>query len=234
MLDAMFAGPLARRIRREELTYLPYERLRSLRKAAREVRSVKGVVLETGVALGGSGILLARALPDREFHGYDVFGEFPSPGPEDPPEAHEAHQLIVSGESYGPGREAFTGRMTDWYGRVTSSFARYGVPVGDRVHLHKGLIQDTLKPEWPIALAHIDTDWYDPVKVCLERILPHLQPGARVVLDDYHDYGGCKKATDEFVSKTPGFEIVRAGGHMVLSYNPIDNSPSGARKSASA
>lgn len=220
MLDVLFAGPLARRIRRDNLTYLPYERLRSLREAAREVQSVQGVVVETGVALGGSGILLASELADREFHGYDVFGEFPSPGPDDPPEAHEVHQVILSGEAMGPGREAFTGNMSDWYGQVKDSFARYGAPVGDRVHLHKGLVEDTLKPEWPIALAHIDTDWYDPVKICLERIAPHLQPGARVVLDDYYDFGGCKKATDEFVSKTPGFTVVRDRGHMVLGYQP--------------
>ena len=38
--------------------------------------------------------------------------------------------------------------------------------------LHKGLFEDT----WPmvatkihqIALAHVDCDWYDPVKYCLE------------------------------------------------------------------
>jgi O-methyltransferase len=220
MFDEMFAGPLARRIRRENLTYLPYDRLRSLRKAAREVRSVPGAVVETGVALGGSGILLANELQDREFHGYDVFDEFPSPGPDDPPEAHEVHQLIVSGEAEGPGQQVFTGRTSDWYERVADAFGRYGVPLGDRIHLHKGLVQDTFNPDGPIALAHIDTDWYDPVKICLERIAPYLQPGARVILDDYYDYSGCKKATDEFVSSVPGFKVVRHPGHMVLGYQP--------------
>jgi O-methyltransferase len=220
MLDSMLAGRLARRIRREELTYLPYERLRSLRQAVNEVRPIKGAVVECGIALGGSGILLASALPDRQFHGYDVFGEFPPPGPDDPAEAHEAYRIIQAGEAKGLGGRAFSGYMPDIYRRVEDSFARYGVPVGDRIHLHKGLVQDTFKPEWPIALAHIDTDWYDPVKICLERIAPHLQPGARVILDDYYDYSGCKKATDEFTSKVPGFSVVRNPGHMVLAYQP--------------
>jgi asparagine synthase (glutamine-hydrolysing) len=159
-------------------------------------------------------------LSDREFHGYDVFGEFPPPGPDDPPEAHEQYQVIVSGEAKGPGGEAFSSDTPDIYERVTDSFAHYGVPVGDRIHLHKGLVEDTFKPEWPIALAHIDTDWYQPVKVCLERIAQHVQPGARVVLDDYYDFGGCKKATDEFLSSTPGFKIVRERQHVVLGYHP--------------
>jgi O-methyltransferase len=124
----LFAGPLARRIRREDLTYLPYDRLWNLRKAVREVRPVEGVVLECGIAQGGSGILLASESADREFHGYDVFGEFPPPGPDDPPEAHEFYRAIVSGEAKGPGGQTFSGYMPDIYRRVTDSFARYVYP----------------------------------------------------------------------------------------------------------
>lgn len=50
----------------------------------------------------------------------------------------------------------------------------------------------------PVALAHVDVDWYDPVKTCLERIVPRLSVGGAVVLDDYHDWGGCRKAADEY------------------------------------
>ncbi|QUR67324.1 TylF/MycF/NovP-related O-methyltransferase [Mycobacterium spongiae] len=222
MFDEMFAGALARRIRRDDLTYLSYVSLRSLRKSAREVRKIKGVVVEAGIALGGSGILLATELSDHDFHGYDVFAEFPPPGPDDTPESHERYEVIASGQAEGIGRHTFSGYMTDLYGHVSDTFGRYGLPVGDRIHLHKGRIEETLKPEWPIALAHIDCDWYDPVKVCLERVTPHLQPGARVILDDYYYYGGCRKATDEFLESTAGFEIVRDKGHLVLGYSPAN------------
>jgi asparagine synthase (glutamine-hydrolysing) len=218
MCDVILAGALARRIRRDHLTYLSYGKLRSLRESAREVRSVEGVVVECGLALGGSGVLLASELADRDFHGYDVFDQIPPPGPQDPPKAHRRYQVIASGQSKGLGRQTYYGYMTDLYSRVTDSFARYGLPVGDRVHLHKGLFEETLKPDWPIALAHIDCDWYKPVKLCLERIAPHLQAGARIVLDDYFDYGGCKKATDEFLASMAGFEIVRKRGNLLLGY----------------
>ena len=56
----------------------------------------------------------------------------------------------------------------------------------------------------PVAFAHIDVDWYEPVKVSLERIFPYLSAGGCIVLDDYHDWGGCKKATDEFLATVPG------------------------------
>jgi len=212
--SALAAGGLARKVRRNHLTYLTYERLASLQRAAEEVRGIPGAVVECGVALGGSGILLATLLDDREFHGYDVFDQIPPPGPDDPPEAHERYAVIASGQSEGLAGETYYGYMGDLLQRVSESFARYGV----KPHLHQGLFEDTLRPDWPIALAHIDCDWYDPVKVCLERITPRLTPGARVIIDDYFVYGGAKKATDEHLGAHPGFTTVREAGHLVLGY----------------
>lgn len=76
----------------------------------------------------------------------------------------------------------------------------------------------TLHPDGPIALAHIDCDWYEPVKVCLQRITPSLTYGARVIIDDYFDYGGTQKAVDEHLAMHPGFTTVRKAGHLVLGY----------------
>ena len=74
----------------------------------------------------------------------------------------------------------------------------------DRVNLHKGLFQDT----WPkamktieqIAFAHIDCDWYEPVKFCLNAIADRIAPGGAIVMDDYNDYVGCRTATREFLT----------------------------------
>jgi asparagine synthase (glutamine-hydrolysing) len=214
--SALAVGGLGREIRRSRLTYLSYERLASLLRAADEVGNVPGFVVECGLALGGSGILLATMLKDREFHGYDVFNQIPAPGPHDPPEAHERYAVIASGQSKGLGGDTYYGYMGDLLGRVSESFSHYGL----KPHLHQGLFEETLNPEWPIALAHIDCDWYEPVKLCLERITPWLTPGARVILDDYFVYGGAKTATDEHMSAYPGFTVVREAGHLVLGYNP--------------
>ena len=58
--------------------------------------------------------------------------------------------------------------------------------------------------DMPIAFAHIDVDWFDPVKVSLERIFPKLTRGGSIILDDYFAWGGCKKATDEFLATIEG------------------------------
>jgi asparagine synthase (glutamine-hydrolysing) len=52
--------------------------------------------------------------------------------------------------------------------------------------------------EQPVAFAHIDVDWYEPVLTSLKRIFPHLVVGGSIILDDYHDWGGCRKATENF------------------------------------
>ena len=62
----------------------------------------------------------------------------------------------------------------------------------------------------PVALAHIDGDWYNSVKVCLDRIAPRLVPGGVLVIDDYDAWSGCRKAVDEwFAGKDDRFEFVR-------------------------
>ncbi len=84
-----------------------------------------------------------------------------------------------------------------------------------RVSLHKGLFEDTLHPAGPVAFAHIDCDWYEPVKLCLERLHPRLEPGALVAIDDYHDYAGARKATDEFLAEHP-MTVVTDRAHLIL------------------
>ena len=178
--EGRLAG-VSRQVRREGLTYLAPVRLRTLERCAEDVnrRRVPGDFVEAGVALGGSAIVLASLMGDgRSFHGFDVFGTIPPPGPNDPPEAHQRYAVIASGQSRGIRGGATTAicRISD---HVAATFERYGWPVdGSRVSLHQGLFEDTLKPRAPVALAHVDSDWYEPVRTCLERIAPYLHRAA--------------------------------------------------------
>jgi asparagine synthase (glutamine-hydrolysing) len=215
-------SPTAKSLRRRHLTYLIPSRLKNIEWAVEEVKSqgVAGSFLETGLALGGSGILIATHLDgDREFHGYDVFGQIPAPGERDPDAVHERYEVITSGESKGLGGEEYYGYRPDLLAEVKESFAEFGVPVdGERIQLHKGLFEDTLHLEGPVAFAHVDCDWYEPVKLTMERIYEWLEPGGIVICDDYYDYGGAQEAVDEFRAANPELAIVedRSGSHLVL------------------
>ncbi len=62
----------------------------------------------------------------------------------------------------------------------------------------KGLVQETMNINEPVVFAHIDVDWYDSVKTCLQQIWPNLVIGGSLILDDYDCWGGRRKATDEY------------------------------------
>lgn len=212
-------SPTARAVRRERLTYLRPERLATLERLAGQVNraAVPGDFVECGIALAGSAIVLSTLKGDeRTFHGYDVFGMIPAPSERDPVDVHERYAAIVSGSSDGLAGDVYYGYRKDLLDHATKTFSKYGMRVGDGVHLHKGLFDDTLHPSHPIALAHVDSDWFDPVETCLDRIGPWVSEGGFIVLDDYHDYGGCRDAADAFLAGHLEFEIVQLRPSVAL------------------
>jgi asparagine synthase (glutamine-hydrolysing) len=213
---------LARDVRRQNLTYLSHAKLATLeRLLVRTKRAhVPGDFIECGVALGGSAILIASRLDgERAFRGYDVFGMIPPPGEGDGADAHDRYAVIASGRSNGIGGERYYGYRDGLYGEVVASFAHFGFEVDqERIALHKGLFADTMRfrPDQRIAFAHIDCDWHDPVGLCLERIAPHMPKGGVFVLDDYNDYGGCRRAASEFLARSDDFALVSTAGSAVI------------------
>jgi O-methyltransferase len=212
----------ARQVMREGLTYLTPQKLRVIERAVRRVRrkGVRGDFLECGVALGGSAILLSSLLGDqRRFHGYDVFEMIPPPGPQDESDAHRRYEVIKSGASTGIAGHEYYGYLKNLRDVVVDNFRRYDLAVDDRrIFLHRGLFQDTLHFDAGahVAFAHIDCDWYEPVKLCLERIYPHLAVGGCMILDDYNDYQGCRKAVDEFLVGKADLVMVRSSPNALI------------------
>jgi O-methyltransferase len=209
----------ARAVRRRGLTYLQPERLVALERACREVneRRIPGDFVEAGVALGGTAILLATHMgPDRRFHGYDVFGMIPPPGDSDDAKSHERYAVIASGRSVGIDGGTYYGYIPDLYDRVVANFEQFGLAVGDRVLLHEGLFEETLHPSAPVALAHVDSDWFEPVATCLARLAPRMSPGGAILVDDYNDYRGCRRAVDEFLSTTSAFRLEDRSSNALL------------------
>ena len=208
------------RVRREKLTYLSAKNLEALAVLTAEADRAgrPGLVLEAGTALGGSAIVMAAAKdPARPMRVYDVFDVIPEPGEHDGADVHRRYQKIVAGEAKGVDGTTYYGYHQDLYAEVTESFARAGVPVHEHsVALVKGLFQDTVVIDEPVALAHLDGDWYDSTMVCLERITPHLVPGGRIVLDDYWAWSGCREAVDEFTAGRTDLHVERrAKVHIV-------------------
>jgi O-methyltransferase len=95
----------------------------------------------------------------------------------------------------------------------------------DLIHIHKGWFQDTVPSVAPhighIALLHLDGDWYESTKVCLDHLYDQVVPGGFVIVDDYGAYEGCRQAVDEFLDRqqTRPF-LSRVNGWIVYLVKP--------------
>lgn len=203
---------LVSEIRAAYLSYCGSPKLENVADAILQIQREKtqGLYLEAGVALGGSAILLARLKPANvSLRLFDVFGMIPPPGDSDGEDAHRRYDEIRSGNSPGLGGQTYYGYVDNLLETVKGNLRRFGIdPERDGVEFFPGLFQDTLRLDGPVAFAHIDCDWYDSVKTCIERIAPWLSPGGIMVFDDYSSYSGCGRAVDEFLASNNTFEII--------------------------
>lgn len=191
-----------KKVRAKKLTYLDRSTLTELAQVVltQKKQLIEGAMLEMGCALGGSAIVLASAKArEKPFYLYDVFGMIPPPSERDSQDVHARYQVIKSGRSAGIGGERYYGYQADLYEKVQGYFSAFDLVTSTHnIQLIKGLYEDTLQINFPVALAHIDCDWYDSVKVCLERIVPHLVIGGTLIIDDYYCYSGCRQAVDDY------------------------------------
>jgi len=223
MSQADSASDVIRRIRGRNLTYLSETKLRSLADTCRRIEAARlhGIFLEAGCALGGSAILIASLKsPDRRLNVYDVFGMIPPPTADDPPDVHERYRTIAEGTSRGIGDgDRYYGYVENLDAVVVDNLRAFGIdPQKDHVALIKGPLRETLVVTEPVAFAHVDVDWHDSVKTCLERISPRLVVGGSIVVDDYGFWGGCTKATDAFLETAIGeFHADGSAGSLTLT-----------------
>ena len=212
---------MIRRVKEQKLTYLSDERLVRIASLCMHVerKRIPGMIIEAGCALGGSSIVIAATkAKSRELRVYDVFGMIPPPSEKDQEDVHKRYDVIRSGKSKGIDGDAYYGYVPNLYERVVESFREAGyAPEENSVRLVKGLLQETLNVNESVSLAHIDVDWYDPVHVSLERIVPHVSRGGSIILDDYLDWSGCRQAVDDyFRGREDSFRFDTSSGSLLV------------------
>jgi asparagine synthase (glutamine-hydrolysing) len=189
-------------VRGQKLTYLNLEALLELYEAVESIerRGEEGILIEAGVALGGSTIVMASAKSQkRPLLAYDVFSTIPPPSPGDGADAHGRYAVIASGQAEGIGGDTYYGYQDNLLTKVRENFVNFGInPSDHHIIFYPGLFEETLRVSQPVSLAHIDCDWYESVMLCLEQIVPNLISGGILVIDDYEDWSGCKRAVDEY------------------------------------
>ncbi|HEX5004651.1 MAG TPA: TylF/MycF/NovP-related O-methyltransferase [Gemmatimonadales bacterium] len=200
--QALNSSPVVRQVKERRLTYLGYDALTDLERAVRRIESsnVPGIIVEAGCALGGSAVILGSAKRrERPLRLYDVFGMIPPPSQADGEAIQARYHTIVQGKSEGIGGDRYYGYQADLLQEVITTLRSFGLDLeGDRIALVRGLFQDTMHIDESVALAHIDADWYESVRTCLQRVVPHLSSGGTLVIDDYEHWDGCRRAVDDY------------------------------------
>jgi len=201
------------KVKEEKLTYLSTKALYQLVESVIfiEHKGLKGAFIETGCGLGGSSIAITSAKSSqRVFFIYDIFGIIPPPSEKDGVAVEERYELIKSGEVEGIDGKLYYGYQKDLYRQVVQKFSDFQIDIEkNHVSLVKGLYQDTLKVDFPVALAHIDCDYYEAVLLSLQQIEPQLVSQGSLIIDDYYDWPGCQRAVDEYFRERNDFHFLR-------------------------
>ncbi len=174
-------------------------------------QKIEGDIVECGVFLGGSVMMILRTLQDMDVQDrrvvlYDSFEMFTG--------------VITEHDVNYRGRPV-TGLTANFMEVTRKNIGETGYPQ-DRVVFIPGNVEDTttVARHDRIALLRLDTDTYYSTKVELENLYPYLVPGGVIIVDDYGYNEGCRRATDEY------FDAV---GDRPLFHRTTNNSRTGLK-----
>ena len=174
-------------------TVLSQERKEALYRCAKEViqNKVRGDLVECGVFNGGSAGILCGVLQDLQADNriwlFDSFEGLPNPTKYD----IDSH-----------GTRGKKGLFSGSEQKVRELLFEKLKIKEKQVEIVKGWFEKTIPFYAPkiksISLLHIDGDFYESTKICLEYLFDKIERGGYLVVDDYGRWKGCKKAVDEF------------------------------------
>jgi hypothetical protein len=186
------------------------ERIYALCQAVRYVvrHAIPGDIAECGVWKGGSMLAVARTLIEcgdtsRELYLYDTYEGMTEP--------RDVDVELFGGQSAAEimaadGRDAAGHSLTAHcpLDLVREVMASSGYP-GERIHYVKGPVEETLPESAPgrLAILRLDTDWYESTRHELETLFPRISPFGVLVIDDYGQFQGARKAVDEYLERCP-------------------------------
>lgn len=161
----------------------------------KRILGIPGAVAEFGVYKGASlmRFLAFRDLLENEtsrpVYGFDAFGRFPV-----------AEKETDDGRAFIDRFEGAGGLGIPREG-LEEAISRKNMR---NVKLVEGDIFDTLpkfleeRPEFRIALLHLDMDVYEPARFALDLLWPRMVKGGLIVFDDYGLVGGATQVADDF------------------------------------
>ena len=177
-----------------------WEYMRAIRDLA--AREVPGDIVECGVWRGGNlilaGLLRQELGLKRQIWAFDTFAGMTAPTQHD---TKSDGKLDVEGKFDALQKQQHNEWCYASREDVVQNF-QHVVGSADGLRIVEGPVQETLNdpanlPD-QIALLRLDTDFYDSTKAEMENLYPRLVPGGIMIIDDYGEWVGARKAVDEY------------------------------------
>lgn len=166
----------------------------ALHRAIEATKDIDGAYVELGCHAGITTRYICETLQelelDRKVFAFDSFKGVPAATRED-----EGAKLEI------PTGGCLTSRQT-----FDRTFANVDYP---KPIVFEGWFEDTLPHNLPdeIAVAFLDGDRYESIKLSLESVLPKMAHGGFIVIHDYDKLTGAKKAVDERLEDFKAFGV---------------------------
>ena len=187
--------------------------------------SLQGDIVEVGVYKGGTSMVMAWSLlhlartksaePSRSMWLFDTFEGLPPPTKEDGKRAFDKWNAIKTDPKVNTTQFFSQGRgfiddagVKRWnYGPlqlVKQNMRSTGFPQ-HMLRFVKGKVEDTLVdpanlPQ-KITVLRLDTDFFTSTKIEMDVLFPRLVSGGVLLVDDYCNWEGSKRAIDEFLAR---------------------------------
>ncbi len=187
-------------------TMTSIERMYSLYNSVNYVltNNIEGDFVECGVWRGGSSMLIAKMLINRNIENRKIFLYDTFEGMSEPTEidktfiGQDAKMLLDKGADNKEESVWCLATIDDVQNNLSlTSFNKNNI-----VYI-KGKVEDTIPnymPEGKISLLRLDTDWYESTKHELLNLYPLISKNGILIIDDYGHWEGCRNAVDEYFS----------------------------------
>ena len=163
---------------------------------------IPGSFVKCGVWRGGSAMLIAKMLNNREIKSkkiylFDTFEGMSRPTNYDKDFMGNNASLLLKKNVRNKQESVWClADLSD----VQTNMRRTNFP-DEKICYIKGKVETTIPStvlRENICLLRLDTDWYESTKHELTHLFPRLENGGILIIDDYGHWEGCRKAVDEY------------------------------------
>ena len=193
-----------------EFSMTSYDRIFALLRAIQHIdnNNLEGDFVECGVWKGGNLILYQKMIEKLNIKGKKIYGFDTFEGMSNPTDADFPADNLFGGfkaEHYmKTQKKDLNINNIHAYAPIEMVKNNFNNNTENRNNLIliKGKVEDTLKiqsnlPD-KISILRLDTDWYESTKTELEILYPRLVKNGVLIIDDYGEWSGSRKATNEY------------------------------------